>query len=114
MFEATGSISVKARVDAKGLRLLSVGLASVSLADVLAGVGVPGASGISTDGLLTIGDASLRYAPSIAGALGGRASAVGVGQQGGPRAAGRPRRAAVSSHPCLGPLKTLRCPPIQS
>jgi hypothetical protein len=81
MFEAAGSISVKARVDAKGLRLLSVGLASVSLSDVLAGVGVPGASSISTDGLLTISDASLRYAPSIAGALGGRTSAVGVGQQ---------------------------------
>jgi hypothetical protein len=76
MLDANGSVSVVARVDAKGLRRLSVGLATISLSAVLEGVRVPGASGISTDGLLSIADASLRYVPSVTGATGGWSSAV--------------------------------------
>jgi hypothetical protein len=98
MLDANGSVSVVARVDAKGLRRLSVGLATISLSDVLTGVGV-GVLGIDTDGLLSIADASLRYVPSIANATGGWAergagrSVLGLprpcgGQQSGPWAVG--------------------------
>jgi hypothetical protein len=121
MLDANGSVSVEARVDANGLRLLTVGLETVSLSDVLTGVGV-GVPGISLDGLLSITDASLRYVPSVIGATGEWSGAVKArrllrlsrpcaGQKSRPPSRGAPRTQEKPSQPTPSPRSTPCRPP---
>ena len=64
LIEANGTVSFKVRVDALGLRYLSLGLTSFSLKDMLVGLGLTSAASIDTGDLFTLKDASALYIPT--------------------------------------------------
>ena len=64
LIEANGTVSFKVRVDALGLRYLSLGLTSFSLKDMLVGLGLTSAASIDTGDLFTLRDAKALYIPA--------------------------------------------------